>query len=483
MDTRLAVVVAATAFTLLGTLAFSFAIGRRHSKADDWQTGGRSLPLYVIAGTQLATLMGGGVLVGHVGIGYQNGWSTVTYGLLTAVGMVPLVIMARWLRRGGLSSLPDVLGKLYGRNRVMDVITIVMSIVIPFGWLCTNLVAFGNLFSLITGVSSNLLIPVFGVLCLGFVLPAGLTSVAWTDFFFGVGMVVLAGATTVFTLSDAGGWSQIRTNLPSDITDFPAGMGSVGTLAIVFWVLAVMPGNLTNQQVYQRVFAAGDTRGARVGIIIAAVLYAGALVWAGAMGMAIRSMNPKLDNPEMAMGWLLTRIPTPLLALFAAFIVATIMSTASSAVQSAVVNLTKDIYKDYVDPDVPADKLLRMSRLASVGIVALGVALAVFYSEALQWLVMTFAYSVSALLMPILVGFALRRTGLLNSAGAVGGMICGLLGAAVAHAVGTEWPYVAFGMLSSFVGLFVFSLAFRGRSGRPDLPGDATPRTVEQTTA
>lgn len=471
MDSRLIVVVVTGALVLLGTVAFSFVVGRRRKGADDWSTGGRSLPVYVIAGTQLATLMGGGVLVGHVGIGYVNGWSTITYGLLSAIGLVPLVIMARWLREGGMSSLPDVLAKLYGSHPVMGVISIVMSAVIPFGWLISNLVAFGNLFALITGLSPKLLIPIFGLLCLGFVMPAGLTSVAWTDFVFGIAMLVMATITTVFTLREAGGWSNVTASLPDEVTALPQGMGAVGAMTIVFWLFAVMPGNLTNQQVYQRVFAANDVRGARTGIIVAAVLYAAALVWAGVMGMSIRTMNPDLANPEMAMGWLLTQIPTALLAVFAAFIVATIMSTASSAVQSVVVNLTKDVYQGYLRRDAPAERVLRLSRLCSVGVVVIGVLLAVFYRQALTWLVMTFAYSVSALLVPILLGFLLRGTSLLNARGAVGGMLSGVVAAGIAHAVGTEFPYVAFGMLGSLIGLVGFSLLFRGRPGpRPVHP-------------
>lgn len=469
MDTKLIVVIATVAFVLLGTVVFSFAVGRRHNKAEDWETGGRSLPVYVVAGTQLATLMGGGVLVGQVGIAYANGWSTITYGVLSAVGLVPLVIMAKWLRQGKLSSLPDVLTKLYGRNRLMGLIAIVMSFVIPFGWLISNLVAFGNLFALITDISPKLLIPIMGVLCLGFVMPAGLTSVAWTDFIFGVGMVVLAAVTTVFVLREAGGWSTVRDSLPTEVASFPEGMGAVGTLTIIFWLFAVMPGNLTNQQVYQRVFAADNTRSARTGLIVAAVLYLGALVWAGVMGMSVRAMNPNLDNPELALGWLLTQIPTWLLAVFAAFIVGTIMSTASSAVQSVVVNITKDVYRDYIAPDVTASEMLRLSRIASVVVVFVGVLLAVFYQQALAWLVMTFAYSVSAMLMPILLGFALRRTSFLNTFGAIGGMLSGVICAAVAHIAGTQMPYVAFGLAGSLVGLVIFSVIFRGRSETSDV--------------
>lgn len=56
------------------------------------------------------------------------------------------------VRERDLTSLPDVLARLRGKNRAMDVITIVMSIVILFGWLRSNLVAFGKMFSAVLGM-------------------------------------------------------------------------------------------------------------------------------------------------------------------------------------------------------------------------------------------------------------------------------------------------------------------------------------------
>lgn len=463
MDTNALVALLACGLTLAATLGVAVWVGRR-AKADDWTTGGRKLPVYVVIGTQFATMLGGGVLVGQVGVGYESGWATVVYGALTAVGIIPLVLLVKWLRERDLTSLPDVLGRLYGRNRAMDVITIVMSIVIPFGWLCSNLVAFGNLFSAVLGVDARLLIPIFGLICLGFVLPAGLTSVAWTDFIFGIGMVIFAVVSVIYTLNYAGGWGTVQATIPDSISSFPSGMWSVGGLTILFWVLAVMPGNLTNQQLYQRVFAADSNRSATMGLLFSAGLYFLALVWAAVMGMSVRAVAPDLENPEMATGWLLSQIPVAMLAIFASFIAGTLMSTASSAIQSCVVNLTKDIYADYINPQVSEKKMLRMSRGASIVIIALAVALAVFYSQALAWLVMTFAYSVSALLVPIFAGYFLRKTSWFNAPGAVGSMLSGVVGAAVAHISGTEIPYVAFGMLASLVGLFVFSALARTRN-------------------
>jgi SSS family solute:Na+ symporter len=63
------VIVASTIFILGGASMLSLYIGKK-SNGSSWATGGRNLPLYVIVGTQYATVMGGGMLVAHIGIGY-----------------------------------------------------------------------------------------------------------------------------------------------------------------------------------------------------------------------------------------------------------------------------------------------------------------------------------------------------------------------------------------------------------------------------
>src|SRR5699024_12604403 len=123
--------------------------------------------------------------------------------------------------------------------------------------------------------------------------------------------------------------------------------------------------------------------------------------WASFMRMAMCAMNCALANSGMAPGWFLTQLPLWFLALYASFIIATIMSTVSSAVQSVVVNITKDIYQSYSNPAVSDRKILKMSKLMSVVVVALAVLLALYYPRALGWLVATYAYSASGLLVPI----------------------------------------------------------------------------------
>lgn len=63
------IIIVAILVTLGLTYGLSLLLTRRKTKtggsvsADDWEVGGRELPLYVVVGTQFATAMGGGILV------------------------------------------------------------------------------------------------------------------------------------------------------------------------------------------------------------------------------------------------------------------------------------------------------------------------------------------------------------------------------------------------------------------------------------
>ncbi|WP_404455307.1 sodium:solute symporter family protein [Virgibacillus necropolis] len=463
------VIVLSSIVVLSCAAIFSFWIGRRDKSSENWTVGGRSLPIYVVAGTQFATGMGGGVLVAHIGIGYSAGWSAVTYNVLYSIGIVILVLLANWLKEHKFTTMPDIFKKLYGEHKIMMSIVTFLAIVVPFGWLCTQLVAFGSLFSEITGIGFTTLIVIFAAISLLFVLPGGLTSVAWTDFIFGCLMVVMTIVSGFYVLDLAGGWSEITTKVPESMISFPEGFGAVGTMTIIFWVLAIFPGALTNQMSYQRIYAASSPSVAKKGFIIAAIVGVISGFWASFMGIAIFSMNPNLTDPEMASGWFLTQIPLWFMAIYASFIIATIMSTVSSAVQSVVVNITTDIYQSYINPKVSENKLLKLSRMMSVIVIILAVLLALYYPKALGWLVATYAYSASGLLVPIFGGFIMRKSNLLNAKGAIGSMLSGISCAAGAQIIGTNIPYVAFGILGSLVGFFLFNYLYRDKNRVNDL--------------
>ncbi len=96
VDTDVVVlIVVSTATVMLAASLFSIYLGRRTATSEDWTVGGHNLPTYVIVGTQYATAMGGGVLVGLVGVGYTSGWSVITYGLWPCIGLLVFTFFDR----------------------------------------------------------------------------------------------------------------------------------------------------------------------------------------------------------------------------------------------------------------------------------------------------------------------------------------------------------------------------------------------------
>lgn len=443
-----------TAAIVLGIGAWiSFYVSKKNDTEEDWLVGGRSLPMYVVAFTQYATAVGGGVLVAHVGIGYAWGLSVFWYELFVVAGMLIIAIFANWLRKGRFSTIPEVFTRLYGRHKTLLTIVALAVIVVPFGWLATQFVAFANLFSEVTGIPFTPLIISMAIISLLFVLPGGLTSVAWSDFFFGVFMVGTSIVIAVYAVMSAGGWGAVVERVPDDFFTMPQGLTLAGAGTIVLWFFAIVPGTLTNQLYYQRVFASKSGKDARSSLYLGAIMVMIAGVYAFFIGVSIRALNPSMgeDGREMAAGWFLTQVPTWLLALYGAFLMATIVSTTGSALQSVVANLINDLRGAFLREKTTQKQTIALSRWCTVGVTVVAAVLAIVSPRALDWLVATYAYSASILAVPMLVGIILARRYRLRVEVAFTSMIVGLVGCAIAHVMGTTVPYAVFGIVASAI--------------------------------
>lgn len=464
MNTSVVVLISTTALIVLGIGAWiSFYVGKKNKSREDWMVGGRNLPIYVVAFTQYATAVGGGVLVAHVGIGYAWGLSIFWYELFVVAGMLIIAIFANWLRKGKFSTIPDIFVRLYGKNKALLTIVAIAVILVPFGWLATQFVAFASLFSEVTGIALAPLIITMAILSLLFVLPGGLTSVAWSDFFFGVFMVGTSIIIAVYAVMKAGGWGQIVERVPDDFFQMPQGLTLAGVGTIVLWFFAIVPGTLTNQLYYQRVFASRSGKEARTALYLSAIMVIIAGGYAFLIGVSVRSMNPSLgtDGRELAAGWFLTNIPTWLLALYGAFLMATIVSTTGSALQSVVANMINDLRGAFVTVQTSEKKIVTLSRWCTVGVTAVAASLAIVYPKALEWLVATYSYSAAILAVPLLVGMILVKRVRVPVQVTFVSMGAGLLGCFIAHIMKTTIPYAVFGIVISALAYFLMMLVWK----------------------
>ena len=425
-------IILSTVLVLGLTLLVTNILSRR-KKTDlaDWEVGGRDLPYYVVIGTQFATAMGGGVLVGHVGNAYNFGLSILFYGLFSSSTLLFIALIAKWLRRNNFVTVPDVVQSFRGRNKAISIFSGVMSAVIPFGWCISNLSAFAKLYTRMTGIPMNVLITCLAIACIAFVLPAGLKTVAWTDFIFGIEV------------------------LPPEIMSFPKGLFAVGGFTLLSWFLSLVPGGITNQMYFQRVFAIRDEKRIVPTLLISVVLVFLTDVWAFFMGTSIRAQNPDLAG-EMATGWLLDQLPIWFIVIFAGMITCTILSTISSGIQSTVVNITRDCY-GALNPEAAKDgaKMMRVSRTLTVILIAFAAISAMFIPSVLNTLVYTYSYSAASMLMPVYGAYIFRKKDFCTNQGILASMVGGTVVCIICQIIGTPIPFVAYGLVASIICFFV----------------------------
>lgn len=306
-----------------------------------------------------------------------------------------------------------------------------------------------------TGIPMNVLITCLAIACIAFVLPAGLKTVAWTDFIFGIVIVIGGVFVTMKSLDMAGGFSNVVEVLPPEIMSFPKGLFAVGGFTLLSWFLSLVPGGITNQMYFQRVFAIRDEKRIVPTLLISVVLVFLTDVWAFFMGTSIRAQNPDLAG-EMATGWLLDQLPIWFIVIFAGMITCTILSTISSGIQSTVVNITRDCY-GALNPEAAKDgaKMMRVSRTLTVILIAFAAISAMFIPSVLNTLVYTYSYSAASMLMPVYGAYIFRKKDFCTNQGILASMVGGTVVCIICQIIGTPIPFVAYGLVASIICFFV----------------------------
>lgn len=465
MNSKGLITIVATVIILAISFLLSYLVGRHgkgmsDSKAD-WNIGGRSLPVYVVVGTQFASAMGGGVLVGQVGNAYNNGLAMLIYSLFAVIPFLILMFIGNWIRENEFETIPDMLGEFSNQDRFVRVLAALLTMLVPFGWLISRLTAFAKIYRELTGLSLEVLIIVMAVTSLLFVMPSGMKTVAWTDFFFACFMIAMMIVIFIHVGQNGGSVAEIKAELPHELAGVPEGFISVGWGTIFLWIFSTLPGGMTNQMYFQRICAIKNKKQIKSSLLLSGLITFIALLFSCYLGMGIRAMNPELEG-ENATGWLLTQLPTVLVALFAALVVATIMSTISSAAQSVVVNITHDIYEPLY-PEANKEKTLRLSRMLSVFILFIAAILSIIYPNVLNAIVTAYAYSAAGLAAPMYLGYALRKKNMLTVMGLRSSMVCGILACIVSMLLGSVVPYVIWGIIASVVALFIVSALTKRR--------------------
>jgi SSS family solute:Na+ symporter len=353
------------AFVILGTLA---AGGVR--SASDYTLAGRKAGSLEVSGILLGALVGGASTVGTVEMAYRWGMAAWWFTLGGGIGCLILGLwFARPLRRTGLTTIPELLEKQYGRGT--GIVALAASTLGTFISVVAQFLAGLAMLQGIWPLSDSAAAAGVAMAILGFILLGGLKSYgilgkAKIAFLYLV-LVSCAGVAAAKGATLAALWG----GLPFHPWFNLLGRGPAIDLNAG---LSLVVGVMTTQIYIQAVFAASGEHTARKGALLSAALMPPLGLFAIWVGLDMRIRQPGLVASQVLPRFISQNFPPLLAGCLWSGIAITIIGTAAGLCLGIATNLARDL-PFALGLSRPSDRRLLTLNRATLVVLVFGAAL------------------------------------------------------------------------------------------------------------
>lgn len=391
---------------VLGIAIYSYG---KIETTQDILVAGFELPLPLVTGSLIASLLTATYFFTAVGLGFNaGGWEGTA--VLTGLGSTMILgglIWTKPLRRLRGWTMSDYFYRRFGQNKLIGAYAGLIM------WLAFNIFLVGALttggaYVVAEALNIDFTTAVFvtAAITAAYSMLGGLWAVAYTDTLqavFGLaglffGAFLLFGDVGWGTLGSTAQW-----NLPHLAT---AGGATFWSLYLVFAV-----GDLPAADIGQRVAGSDSPNTARKAMLIAGTIIVIVGFLPGLIGEALQGIYTDPENAERLFLTYIAQEMHPVIAgISLAAIGAAAMSTLDSAYVAGTACLMKNVYLDVINPDVSDERLMLLSRVFIAISAVIGALLAAYFQQALFLSVLTFDIIFVTLVPALIFGVYWRQT-------------------------------------------------------------------------
>ena len=384
--------------TLILTMLPGIIASRRIKSADDYNVGGRSAGVGIVAGSIIGTIVGGAATVGTAQLGFKLGltawWFTLGSGIAL---LIMAAFYAKPLRASGLTTVAEFLVTNYGK---------------PAGWLATVSSCAGIFFSIVasTLTALHLVAGIFGVnlyisallillITAGFVFLGGISGSGMA----GIIKIILIFASIfvggVLAYGKLGGSAGLTAALPAQPWFSLFGRGVEDGL---FSLCSMIVGVISTQTYVQALFSAKDSKTAAVGCVTAACIVVPVGLPSVMIGMFMHINHPEINSIDALPLYLSTYLPDWLGGIG----LAALLLSALGSIAGLALGIGTMISRDIISKlwrSATAVNLLWASRF-SVLLAAAAAVVFVFLhldSSVLEWNYLSMALRGSGIFLPL----------------------------------------------------------------------------------
>ncbi|MFT6928307.1 MAG: SSS family solute:Na+ symporter [Psychromonas sp.] len=410
------IIIAVFIYEIVVIAGVAWFLSRKKQKhADgDFALGGRSLPTSVVAVTLALTVLGTAHILGVFEMTWSMGASAVWFSIAHVILLVVVCASTGlWVRRLGVSTVPQILEMFYGRNTRLLVSCVMAGVI--FGILTIETQGLGIIISSMTGWEIKNGAIVGGMIGVLYVVLAGIKEVGWVNLVNAVVMYIgLVLATIVLAFKLPGGSYESVSNFYTDSGNgFMLSIYGTPEILLTFGlgtVVAVVFSQGINQMLLQPAMAARDEKTIKRALWIAAPLNGLFGVFAVVIGLTAKSI-PEFEvlGPKVAATTMLVNLlPGWLSALLLASFLAAILSTFAMTSLSPATIFTMDIYKRLYRQNASDAELTRVIRITIVVLAIIAMAVASFLPPILASMNWLFSWLVP-IFWVVVFGFIWKR--------------------------------------------------------------------------
>ncbi len=456
---------------LLVTIAIGLWAARHVANSRDFVIAGRRLPLYMNITTVFATWFGAETVLSVSATFARDGLGGVIadpFGSSFCLVFVAL-FFARAFYRMDLLTIGDFYRKRY--NMPVEVTTSLAITASYLGWTSAQLTALGLVFHALSGgaLSLNEGILLGASIVLGYTIWGGMWSVAWTDLFQTVVIIVGLWVIALLVADMAGGTGQVIAAAAEagKFSFWPAG-GSKEWLAFAAAWATLALGSIPQQDVFQRVTSARNESVAVKGTLIGGLVYFAFAFVPIFIAYAALVVDPQLaqlfksdDAREIQFilpNFIRDHVPVWAQVMFFGALLSAILSTASGALLAPTALFTENVLRPFY-PNMSDRQFMLTLRIVLVCFTLAALLFGVNSTSTMYEMVQN-AYKVTlaGAFVPLVAGLFWERA---TAAGAMASILLGLSTWLLAEAFAPDglWPTQFVGLAFAVLGMVLGSLA------------------------
>ena len=417
--------------TLVATILPGVLAARKIKSADDYNVGGRSAGVGLVAGSIIGTIVGGAATMGTAQLGFKLGLTAWWFTLGSGIALIIMAIFyAVPLRRSSLTTVSEFLVGNYGK------------IAGPF----TSISASAGIFFSIVASTLTALSLVAGLFKVNMEVSAAIVLLLTVAivFFGGISGAGMAGLlkillifSTIFvggiiSFMDLGQWQGLKATFPEDPWFSLLGRGVEDGL---FSLVSMIVGVISTQSYVQSIFSAKDSKTAAAGCISAALVVIPVGLPSVMIGMFMSKMHPEINSIDALPMYLVTYLPEWLGGIGLGAILISAMGSLSGLALGVGTMISRDLVKN-IWKGASSTNLLWASRISVLLVTICAIVFVFFHldSSVLEWNYLSMALRGSGIFLPLT--FAVFFPGKVNRKFGIMAIIGGI-------AVACLWKYIA----------------------------------------